>query len=137
MTAVRDITFDLQYGVYGYLVEADIKGFFDHMGHDWIIKMLELRIDDRAFLNLIRKWLKAGILETDGRVIHPATGTPQGGIVSPVLANIYLHYALDLWFEKTVNTRSRGEARMCRYADDWVTAFRFREVAVSSGFAES
>lgn len=86
--AVRDLTFDLQYGVYGYLVEADIKGFFDHMDHDWLLRMLSLRIDDRAFLGLIRKWLKAGILETDGQVIHPETGTPQGGIVSPVLANV-------------------------------------------------
>ena len=62
--------------------------------HDWLLEMRRLRIDDRAFLGLIRKWLKAGILETDGRVIHPDTGTPQGGVVSPVLANVYLHYAL-------------------------------------------
>jgi len=102
---VRDLTFDLQYGCYGYLVEADIKGFFDHMGHmghDWLWEMLQLRVDDRAFLRLIRKWLKAGILETDGKVIHPDTGTPQGGVVSPVLANVYLHYALDIWFERVV-----------------------------------
>ena len=127
--AVRDLTFDLQYGRYGYIVEADIKGFFDHMGHDWLLKMLSLRIDDRAFLNLIRKWLKAGILETDGNVVHPETGTPQGGIVSPVLANVYLHYALDLWFEKVVKPRCQGDAMICRYADDWVCAFRFREDA--------
>ena len=102
--AVRDLTFDLQYGVYGYVVEADIRGFFDRMDHDWLLEMLSLRIDDRAFLHLIRKWLKAGILETDGQVIHPDTGTPQGGVVSPVLANVYLHYALDLWFEKVVKS---------------------------------
>jgi RNA-directed DNA polymerase len=82
--AVRDLTFDLQYGRYGYVVEADIQGFFDHMDHDWVLEMLRLRIDDRAFLGLIRKWLKAGILETDGRVIHPDTGTPQGGVVTPL-----------------------------------------------------
>jgi len=127
--AVRDLTFDLQYGVYGYVVEADIRGFFDHMDHDWLLEMLSLRIDDRAFLHLIRKWLKAGILETDGQIIHLDTGTPQGGVVSPVLANVYLHYALDLWFEKVVKSHSRGEAMMCRYADDWVCAFRFREDA--------
>jgi retron-type reverse transcriptase len=74
-------------------VEADIKGFFDNIDHQWLIKMLEERIDDQPFLRLIRKWLRAGILETDGQVVHPVTGTPQGGIVSPVLANIYLHYA--------------------------------------------
>ena len=75
--AVQDLTFDLQYGSYGYIVEADIKGFFDHMNHDWLLKMLSLRIDDRAFLNLIRKWLKAGILETDGTITNPYTGTPH------------------------------------------------------------
>ena len=127
--AVQDLTFDLQYGSYGYIVEADIKGFFDHMDHDWLLKMLRLRIDDRAFLNLIQKWLKAGILETDGTIIHPDTGTPQGGIVSPVLANVYLHFALDLWFEKVVKPNCQGEARICRYADDWVCAFQLRDEA--------
>ena len=127
--AVRDLTFDLQYGCYGYLVEADIKGFFDHMVHKWLWEMLSVRIDDRAFLGLIRKWLKAGILETDGKVIHPDTGTPQGGVISPVLANVYLHYALDLWFERRVKPGCRGEALISRYADDFVCAFRFREDA--------
>jgi RNA-directed DNA polymerase len=89
--AVRDLTFDLQYGRYGYVVEADIQGLFDHMDHDWLLEMLRLRSDDRAFRGLIRKWLKAGILETDGRVIHPDTGVPQGGVVSPVMANVYLY----------------------------------------------
>jgi RNA-directed DNA polymerase len=127
--AVQDLTFDLQYGSYGYIVEADIKGFFDHMDHEWLLKMLSLRIDDGAFLNLIRKWLKAGILETDGTIIHPDTGTPQGGIVSPVLANVYLHFALDLWFEKVVKPNCQGDARICRYADDWVCAFQLRDEA--------
>ena len=129
LEAVRDLTFDLQYGRYGYLVEADIQGFFDHMDHAWLLDMLRIRIDDRAFLKLIRKWLKAGVLETDGQVIHPETGTPQGGTVSPVLANVYLHYALDLWFDKVVKAHCRGEALLCRYADDWVCAFRYREDA--------
>ena len=124
--AVRDLTFDLQYGCYGYLVEADVKGFFDNLDHDWLVEMLQLRIDDRAFLGLIRKWLKAGILETDGTVLHPETGSPQGGSISPVLANVYLHYSLDLWFEKKVKPYCRGEAIICRYADDWVCAFRYR-----------
>ena len=127
--AVRDLTFDLQYGRYGYVVEVDIKGFFDHMDHDWLLTMLKLRIDDRAFLGLIRKWLKAGVLETDGTVIHPDTGTPQGGVVSPILANVYLHYVMDLWFEKVVKTRCQGEALISRYSDDLVCAFQFREDA--------
>jgi len=105
-------------------VEADIKGFFDHIDHAWLLDMLRVRIDDRAFLNLIRKWLKAGILDTDGQVIHPETGTPQDGTVSPVLANVYLHDALDLWFDKVVKAHCRSEALLCRYADDWVCAFR-------------
>jgi group II intron reverse transcriptase/maturase len=80
---VCDLTFELMYGKFGFLVEADIRGFFEHIDHDWLLKMLSLRIDDRAFLNLIRKWLKAGILDTDGAVLHPDTGTPQGGIMTP------------------------------------------------------
>ena len=74
-----DLSSNLQLGKHGYIVEADIKGFFDNMDHDWIMRMLNQRIDDRAFLNLIRKWLNAGILDTDGQIIHPETGTPQGG----------------------------------------------------------
>src|SRR5215813_12402478 len=129
LDAGRDLTFDLQYGRYGYLVEADIQGFFDHMDHAWLLDMLRVRIDDRAFLKLIRKWLKAGVLEVDGQVVHPETGTPQGGSISPVLANVYLHYALDLWFDTVVKVHCRGEALLCRYADDWVCAFRYQDDA--------
>jgi RNA-directed DNA polymerase len=129
LDAVRDLTFDLQYGSYGYVVEADIKGFFDHLDHGWLLTMLQQRIDDRAFLGLIRKWLKAGILETDGTILHPERGSPQGASVSPVLANVFLHYALDLWFERKVKPHCRGEAMLCRYADDWVCAFRFQDDA--------
>lgn len=127
LDAVRELTFDLQYGCYGYLVEADVQSFFDHLDHDELVKMLSLRIDDQAFLRLIRKWLKAGILEANGQVLYPDTGTPQGGNVSPVLANVYLHYALDLWFEHVVKPRLAGEALLCRFADDWVCAFRYQE----------
>jgi group II intron reverse transcriptase/maturase len=126
---VCDLTFDLMYGKFGFLVEADIRGFFEHIDHDWLLRMLAWRIDDSAFLTLIAKWLKAGILDTDGKVLQPDTGTPQGGIVSPVLANVYLHHVLDLWFERVVKPRGRGEALRCRYADDFVGAFRFRDDA--------
>lgn len=127
-TAAGELTYELQFGGYGYVIDADIQGFFDNIDHDWLIKMLSLRIRDNAFLRLIRKWLKAGILDTDGKVIHPQAGMPQGGIVSPVLANIYLHYVLDLWYEKVVKPRS-GNSYLCRYADDFVCLFRYREDA--------
>lgn len=120
LDAVDKLTVKLQFGRYDFVVEADIKGYFDNIDHDWLVRMLEERIDDRALMRLIEKWLKAGILDTDGKVLHPVTGTPQGGIVSPILANVYLHYALDLWFHKVVRKHCRGEACLIRYADDCV-----------------
>jgi group II intron reverse transcriptase/maturase len=127
--AVSDLTFQLQYGVYGYVVEADIQGFFDHIDHQKLLDMLAQRIDDQAFLRLIGKWLKAGILEPEGHIIHPNTGTPQGGIISPILANLYLHTVLDNWFVETVRPHLAGKAIICRYADDWVCAFQYRDDA--------
>lgn len=108
-----------------WVVEADIRGFFDNIDHDWMMRMLEERVNDKAFLRLIKKWLKAGILDLDKHVINPATGSPQGGIISPVLANIYLHYSLDLWFEKVVKPSCRGYAFLVRYADDFVVGFQY------------
>lgn len=124
--AVCDLGFNLQYGRFGYVVEADIQGYFDHIDHDGLLEMLRLRIDDKAFLQLIWQWLKAGILDSDGRVLHPAAGTPQGGVVSPILANVYLHHVLDLWFERVVRPRCQGQALLIRYADDYVCAFQYR-----------
>jgi RNA-directed DNA polymerase len=126
LNAVDWLTIKLQFGRYNFVVEADIKGFFDNIDHEWMMRMLEERIEDGALLRLIRKWLKAGVLDTDGQVLHPATGTPQGGIISPMLANVYLHYALDLWFHKVVKPRCRGEACLIRYADDFVCAFQYQ-----------
>ena len=125
--AVRDITTTLVRGRYGSILDADLQGFFDHINHQWLLKMLEERIDDRPFIQLITKWLKAGVLSADGKILHPVTGTPQGGIVSPILANIYLHYVLDLWFEKKVKPNCKGEAYLCRYADDFICAFRCKD----------
>ena len=128
LKAVKDLTQALMSGRYHYLVEADIKGFFNNIDHDLLIEMLEKRIDDKAFLNLIRKWLKAGILDK-GQVICPITGTQQGGVVSPILANIYLHTVLDVWFYETVQTHCRGQVYLCRYADDFVCAFEYEKDA--------
>ena len=125
--AVEALTEEIQFGNYTYIAEADLKGYFDNLDHEWMIRMLEQRIDDRAFVGLIQKWLKAGILLPEGMVEHPVSGTPQGGIVSPVLSNIYLHYALDLWFERIVKRQCEGEAYLCRYADDFVCVFRYRK----------
>lgn len=127
--AVDKLTIKLQFGRYNHVAEADIRGFFDHLDHAWLVRMLEERIDDRALLWLIGKWLKAGVLDTDGQVLHPESGVPQGGSISPVLSNVYLHYALDLWFERVVKPRCRGEACLIRYADDYVCAFEYQEDA--------
>lgn len=111
-----------------WLVEADIKGFFDHVNHDWLMKFLAHRIKDPVFLRIIKRFLKAGVME-DGVWRHEDSGTPQGGLVSPVLANIYLHYVLDVWFEKKFAKTCRGNARLIRYADDYVACFNGEEEA--------
>ena len=127
--AVHSLGLNLQFKGYGYIVEADIKGFFDNMDHKWLMKMLKVRIDDSRFLNLINQWLKARIVEPDGKIRKPQSGTPQGGVISPVLANIYLHYVLDLWFEKKIKPKLKGRAMLIRYADDFVVAFQYRHEA--------
>ena len=122
--ASQQLSLELRDGTYRWIVEADIKSFFDEMDHDWLEAMLKQRIDDKAFIGLIRKWLKAGIMEPKSDEAQtPDSGTPQGGIVSPILANIYLHYVLDLWIENVVNRQSKGEVIFMRYADDLVVGF--------------
>jgi len=127
--AIKDLTSELNSRKYHVVVEADIKGFFNAINHDLLMDMLAKRIDDKPFLKLIRKWLKAGILEADGQVIHPLMGTPQGGNASPILANIYLHYVVDEWFEETVRAHCTGHIYLCRYADDFVCAFQYSKDA--------
>ena len=129
--AIRALTDELHWGKYSFIVEADIRGFFDNIGQEWMLRMLAERINDGALLGLIRKWLRAGILEEDGKVIHPQTGTPQGGIISPVLANVYLHYVLDLWFERAVKKNNRGGCKIFRFADDFVACFEYRHEAIA------
>jgi group II intron reverse transcriptase/maturase len=127
--AIHSLRLNLQYKGYGYIVEADIKGFFDTVDHGWLSKMLQQRIDDARLLSLIQQWMKAEVVEPNGRVIKPSEGTPQGGVISPVLANIYLHYVLDLWFERVVKPRCKGRAMLIRYCDDFVVAFQLRDEA--------
>jgi group II intron reverse transcriptase/maturase len=120
---------ELQFGGYHHVVEADIKSFFDNLSHEWLMRMLAERIDDQAMLRLIKKWLRAGVLDTDGKVLRPEGGTPQGGIISPLLANVYLHYALDLWFARVFQQSCHGAAFLLRYADDFVCGFGRAEEA--------
>ena len=112
-----------------WVLEADLKNFFGSLDHDWVLRFVEHRVGDPRLINLIRRWLKAGVLE-DG-AIHPSeTGTPQGGSISVLLSNLYLHYVLDLWFERVVRCRLRGEARLIRYIDDFVICFQYRSDAL-------
>jgi len=127
--AIQSLQLNLQYKGYGYIVEADIKGFFDNMEHQWLMTMLSERIEDKALLNLINQWLKARIKTPDNGYEKPTSGAPQGGVISPILANIYLHYALDLWFEKRVKPNLKGRGMLIRYADDFVVAFQYRHEA--------
>jgi len=126
--AVADLQHEIRY-MYSWVVEADIKSFFDRIDHEKLLKMVEQRVNDRAFVGLLRRFLKAGILMPDGTKEYPEFGTPQGGVVSPVLANIYLHYVLDIWFERKFKAQCKGHAVIKRYADDFVTAFRLHDDA--------
>jgi group II intron reverse transcriptase/maturase len=111
-----------------YIVDADIKGFFDHIDHEWLMKFLEVRIADPNILRLISRFLKAGMMEAGIKYDTPE-GAPQGGVASPIFANVYLHYVLDLWFHLTVRKSCKGKAFMVRYADDFVCCFQYEEDA--------
>jgi len=111
-----------------YVVEADIRGFFDQVNHEWLIKFLRHKIGDERVIRLIIRMLKSGIME-DGLTSATDKGTPQGSILSPLLSNIYLHYVLDLWFSRRVRKQSRGEAYYFRFADDFLACFQYSDDA--------
>jgi group II intron reverse transcriptase/maturase len=106
-----------------WVLDADIRGFFDAIDHEWLVKFLEHRIADRRIVRLVQKWLAAGVLE-EGKLSKPEVGTPQGATISPLLANIYLHYVFDLWLEQWRKRTARGEVTVVRYADDFVVGFQ-------------
>ncbi len=126
--ALKQLNQIIEKGKISYIVYADIKGFFNNVDHKWLIEFVGDRIADPNIKKLIVKNLKAGIMENE-RWEPTELGTPQGSIVSPVLANIYLHYALDLWFEKVVKKACKGQAELVRYADDFVCCFQYKEDA--------
>ncbi len=111
-----------------YIIDADIKGFFDHVNHQWMLRCLQERISDQKFLRYIKRFLKAGVME-DGKWQPSEQGTPQGGIISPILANIYLHYVLDLWMLKVVQPHCRGRVFIVRYADDFIIGVQYQDEA--------
>jgi RNA-directed DNA polymerase len=112
-----------------WILDADISKFFDTIEHDWLVKFIEHRVADARVVRLIKKWLHAGVLE-DGRLTQSELGTVQGGSISPLLANIYLHYAFDLWVKQWRGRHARGDVIVVRYADDWVAGFQFQDDAV-------
>jgi RNA-directed DNA polymerase len=113
----------------GWVLEADLKNFFGSLDHGWLLRFVELRVGDPRIISLIRRWLKAGIME-DGEIHANTEGTPQGGSISVLLSNLYLHYVLDLWFTKVVKTHLQGEAYLVRYIDDFVICFQYRSDAM-------
>jgi len=106
-----------------WVLDLDIRGFFDAISHEWLVKFIEHRIADRRVVRLIQKWLNAGVLE-DGKRIRMEEGTPQGGSASPLLANIYLHYVFDLWAQAWRRKQAHGDVIVVRYADDIVIGFQ-------------
>lgn len=121
--ALRTLSLTVENGPVNHIVDADIKGFFDNVDHEWMKRFLEHRIADNRVVRYIVRFLKAGVMN-EGVIEESDTGTPQGGIISPILANIYLHYSLDLWFCKVFQKTCYGYSKLIRYADDFVVCFQ-------------
>lgn len=126
--AIKKVNDLIMFGKVNYILDCDIKGFFDNVDHQWLMKFLEHDIADRNFLRYIVRFLKAGVM-VQNHYEDTSVGTPQGGLISPVLANVYLHYVLDLWFEKSIRKKLQGEVYLVRYADDFVIMFENEEEA--------
>ena len=126
--AIKEVNDLIMFRKVNYILDCDIKGFFDNVDHRWLMKFLEHDIADKNFLRYIVRSLKAGVM-VDGRLEETSVGTPQGGLISPVLANVYLHYVLDLWFEKWIKKQLKGEGYLVRYADDFIIMFEYEDEA--------
>ena len=126
--AIREINQRIMINKVKYILDADIKGFFDNVNHEWLMKFLAHDIGDKNLLRYINRFLISGYME-EGKYNKVNKGTPQGGLISPVLANVYLHYVLDLWFERRVKPNLKGEAYLVRYADDFIIMFQYENEA--------
>ncbi|MGH9398643.1 MAG: reverse transcriptase domain-containing protein, partial [Terriglobia bacterium] len=126
--ALDALTYALLRKKVNWVLDCDIRGFFDNLSHDWLLKFIQHRVADHRILRLIRKWLKAGVME-EGQWKDTAIGTPQGSVISPLLANIYLHYVFDLWVDAWRKKHARGDVIVVRYADDNVLGFQYRNEA--------
>lgn len=126
---VREINQTIMTRKVNYVLEADIKGFFDNVDHKWLMKFLEHDIADKNFLRYVKRFLIAGVMEGAERK-ESDKGTPQGGQISPVLANVYLHYVLDLWYKKVLQKKCKGEVYYLRYADDFLLIFQYENEAI-------
>ena len=127
--AIREINQRIMINKVNYILDCDIKGFFDNVNHEWLVKFLEHDIQDKNFIRYIVRFLKSGIIE-DLRYYESDKGTPQGGIISPILANVYLHYVLDTWFY-VIKKKFKGEMYLIRYADDFVVLFQYENEATA------
>lgn len=125
--AISQINWLIMIKKVNYILDADIKSFFDNIDHDILMMFLEHEVEDKNFLRYVKRFLKSGILE-DYKYYESDKGTPQGGLISPILANVYLHYVLDNWF-KVTKKELKGEAYLIRYADDFVVMFQYEETA--------
>ena len=126
--AIREINQRIMINKVNYILDCDIKGFFDNVNHKWLMKFLEHDINDKVFLRYINRFLISGYME-DMKYHETDKGTPQGGLISPILANVYLHYVLDLYFEKAIKPNLKGEAYLVRYADDFLIMFQYEDEA--------
>jgi len=126
--ALNEVFRAIVVGKVNYVLEVDIKGYFNNIVHEHLMSFLQRRIKDSSLLRLVGKWLHAGVLE-DGRLLSVSNGISQGAVVSPILANVYLHYVLDEWLETVVKPRMRGETYLIRYADDLIICFQYQEDA--------
>jgi RNA-directed DNA polymerase len=126
--ALDALTVGIETKKVNWVLDADIRGFFDTLDHEWLVRFLEHRVADRRVVRLIQQWLSAGVLE-DGQRRRSAVGTVQGGSISPLLANVYLHYVFDLWVQRWRRTQARGDVVVVRFADDFVVGFEHREEA--------